>query len=201
MNRANLILIIPLILLAAIVATPIAVTQDSFARNGNGRHTDDLRQAASISNSCLNPTSDSNTNSNMISNGNCGGTVSQQGKSGQASTPTTVQNANPAIEVQRVITTAQPPLTTTRGNCTACFDPLNATQKSEFERIVQDQSMAAFGAQINTIEQLCTLLENIASNGSPANALDIVQALLVEDPGLSTDTIQNIRNCLGRALI
>ena len=37
----------------------------------------------------------------MISNGNCGGTVSQQGKSGQASTPTTMQTANPTMEVQR----------------------------------------------------------------------------------------------------
>ena len=55
----------------------------------------------------------------MISNGNCGGTMSQQGRSGQASTPTTIQNANPNIEVQRATT----PLTSTRGNCTACFDP------------------------------------------------------------------------------
>jgi hypothetical protein len=66
----------------------------------------------------------------MISNGNCGGTVSQQGKSRQASSPITVQNANPIVEVQRT-TTAQPPLTSTGGNCTACFDPLSATQKSE----------------------------------------------------------------------
>jgi hypothetical protein len=58
----------------------------------------------------LNPVSNSNTNDNMISNGNCGGTVSQQGKSGQASSPITVQNANPIVEVQRA-TTAQPPLT------------------------------------------------------------------------------------------
>ena len=58
----------------------------------------------------------------MISNGNCGGTVSQQGKSGQASSPITVQNANPIVEVQRA-TTAQLPLTSTGGNCTACFDP------------------------------------------------------------------------------
>ncbi|MGN6632542.1 MAG: hypothetical protein ACTHKP_09945 [Nitrososphaeraceae archaeon] len=75
--------------------------------------------------SCLNPTSDSNINGNMISNGNCGGTVLQQGQSGQASTPTTVQNANPSIEVQRSTATAQLSLTSSRGNCTACFDPLN----------------------------------------------------------------------------
>ena len=82
--------------------------------------------------------------------------MSDQGKSGQASTPITVQNANPTIEVQRANTTTQPPLTWTKGNCVACFDPLNATQKSDFESILQDRSMESFGVQINTIEQLCT---------------------------------------------
>ena len=128
MNRANLALIVPLILVAAIVTTPIMIIEDAFARNG--RHTDGLSQAASISNSCLNPVSNSNTNDNMISNGNCGGTVSQQGKSGQASTPTTVQNANPSIEVQRSTpASAQSPITGPRPtSCTQCFDMLNATQ-------------------------------------------------------------------------
>ena len=35
------------------------------------KHLRDVNQAASISNSCLNPVSNSNTNDNMISNGNC----------------------------------------------------------------------------------------------------------------------------------
>src|SRR5215831_9604403 len=100
MNSANLTLIVPMILLAVIIVpTPITLTEDVFARYE--RHTGDVSQAASVRNSCLNPTSDSNTNDNMINNGNCGGTVSQQGQSGQASTATTVQNANPNIEVQR----------------------------------------------------------------------------------------------------
>lgn len=64
----------------------------------------------------------------MISNGNCGGTVSQQGKSGQSSTPTTVQNTNPTIEVQRS-TSAQSPITVTHETCTQCFDMLTATQQ------------------------------------------------------------------------
>jgi hypothetical protein len=101
---ANLTLIVLLILLAVIVTTPITVTEYVFARyeshTGGG-----LSQAASVGNSCLNPVSDSNTNDNMISNGNCGGTVSQQGGSGQSSIPTTVQNANPTIEVQRSTST------------------------------------------------------------------------------------------------
>ena len=82
MNKANLALIFPLILLAVIVTTPVTVTEDAFARYG--RHAgSDLSQAASVRNSCLNPVSNSNTNDNMISNGNCGGTISQQGKSGR----------------------------------------------------------------------------------------------------------------------
>jgi len=117
MNRTILTVIFPLILLAAIVTAPVTVTEDAFARYQ--RHTDsDLSQAASIINSCLNPASNSNTNDNMISNGNCGGTLSQQGGSGQSSAPTTVQNANPNIEVQRSTTTpttSQPPSTPNPG--------------------------------------------------------------------------------------
>ena len=90
MNRSNLTLIVSLILLVTVVTTPITVTEDSFARYQ--RHTGgDLSQAVSVRNSCLNPASNSNINDNMISNGNCGGTISQQGRSGQTSTPTTVQ--------------------------------------------------------------------------------------------------------------
>lgn len=194
-------LVIPLILLAALVTTPITVIEDAFARYE--RHTGgDLSQAASVSNSCLNPVSNSNTNDNMISNGNCGVTISQQGGSGQASTPTTVQNANPNIEVRRSTTTVQPPLTSTGGNCTACFDTLNATQKSDFESILQFRSMSLFGVQINTIEQLCTFLENIVSNGNdPATAISIVQGFFVNVPGVSPEAAQNIANCLTRAVL
>ncbi len=130
MNRTSLTLVIPLILFTALATTPITVIENAFAGNGHGRHTDgDVSQAPSVSNSCLNPVSDSNTNSNMVSNGNCGGTVSQQGQSGQASSPTTVQNANPTIEVQRSSTT-QPTITGPRPEtCTQCFDMLNATQQ------------------------------------------------------------------------
>jgi hypothetical protein len=60
-------MVIPLILLAAvIVTTPITVTENAFARNVK-----DSNQAASVSNTCLNPVSNFNTNDNMISNANC----------------------------------------------------------------------------------------------------------------------------------
>ena len=180
MNKTNLTLVISLILLAAIVTTPITVTEDGFARNGNGSHTGDLSQAASVSNSCLNPVSDSNTNGNMINNGNCGGTISEQEKLGQASTPTTVKTANPTIEVQRSTTTAQPPITTTRRNCTTCFDPLNAIQKSDFENILRDRSIRVFGSSITTINQLCTFLR-IANN--PPRESSNMQNMLLDVEG------------------
>jgi len=112
MKWTNLTLIPPLVLVAAIVTTPVMVSEDVFARYQR-RTGGDLSQAASVTNSCLNPVSNSNTNDNMINNGNCGGTISRQGGSGQSSSPTTVQNANPAIEVQRstMTPTTQPPTT------------------------------------------------------------------------------------------
>jgi hypothetical protein len=121
----------------------------------------DINQAASVSNSCLNPVSNSNTNDNMSSNGNCGGTVSQQRRSGQSSTPTTVQTANPTIEVQRQSTT-QPPLTTGE-TCVGCFDLLNASQKSFFETLGLDDIFPR-SLNITTIEQMCAYLESISGN-------------------------------------
>jgi hypothetical protein len=200
MNRVNLTLIVSLVLLAIIVTTPVMIAEDAFARYQ--RHSgSDLNQAASITNSCLNPVSNSNTNDNMISNGNCGGTVSQQGKSGQASTPTTVQNANPTIEVQRsTTTTTQPPLTT-RGNCTACFDPLTPAQITAFEGRLKFNSLAVFGTNITTVEQLCTFLESIAAQGgNPSSAIDIVGSLLGGVQGVSFATISNITTCLERTV-
>lgn len=196
MHRAILTLIVPLILFAVIVTTPITVPEDSFAKYK--RHTgSDLSQAASVRNSCLNPTSDSNTNSNMVSNGNCGGTVSQQGQSGQASSPTTVQNANPTIEVQRATTTAQPPLTTTGGNCTACFDPLNATQKSELLIALSDDNLIP--PTTTTIAQLCEFLGGLSFRNL-SNAVLIIQGELVSLPHpVNTATSLSIEECLIRA--
>ena len=91
MDRTSLTMVIPLILLAAIVMMPVTVTENASSKSG--RHSGgDLRQAASVSNSCLNTVSNSNINDNMINNSNCGGTISQQGKTGQASAPTTVSS-------------------------------------------------------------------------------------------------------------
>jgi hypothetical protein len=191
MNRTGLTTTIPLVLLATLATTPILLTQDSFARYQ--RHTGgDLNQAASITNSCLNPVSNSNTINNMISNGNCGGTVSQQG----ASIPTTVQNANPTIEVQRSTSTAQPPLTTTGGNCTACFDPLNATQKTELLIALSEGN--TIPATTTTIAQLCEFLGGLSST----DLLTVVQTIQSELVSLhhpvNITTSLSIEECLLR---
>ena len=198
MNRTSLALVFPLILVATVVTTPITVIEDAFAKSG-GHNGSDLSQAASITNSCLNPVSNSNTNDNIISNGNCGGTVSQQGRSGQASNPTTVQNANPTIEVQRS-TTTQPPITgTPPETCTQCFDILNSTQQAAFERILVLEK--PLGPQwgtdadsITTIEELC----NVWATLNPEQRVIVIrdiQSILVE-MRVNATTQADINNCL-----
>ena len=91
MHKANLT--IPVLLLAATVAISVTLSEDAFARSG--KYTDDASQAAAVSNNCLNPILDSNSIDNVVGVGNCGGTVSQQDESGQASAPITSQSANP----------------------------------------------------------------------------------------------------------
>ena len=103
MHRANLIIItIPVLLLAATVVISSTVSEDAFARERYSG--DSTSQAAAVSNDCLNPILDSNTIDNVVGVGNCGGTVSQQDVSGQASAPITHQTANPTIELQRATT-------------------------------------------------------------------------------------------------
>src|SRR5215467_15555118 len=165
MNRTSITMVIPLILLATLATTSIMITEDAFGRyerhTGNGN----LNQAASISNSCLNPVSNSNTNDNMISNGNCGGTISLQGRSGQASTPTTVQNANPTIEVQRG-TGTQPGGGLGGGppELNACIDCFSPNGNFIFQSNIQyDSFFKAFNEQcgcrpVHSIQELCNLI-------------------------------------------
>jgi hypothetical protein len=151
-------MVIPLILLVVMVTTPRMITEDVFAIYQRHTGASNLNQAASITNSCLNPVSNSNTNDNMISNGNCGGTISQQGKSGQASSPTTVQSASPSIEVQRS-TSTQSPITGPRPtSCTQCFDLLNATQQQAANQILVENdplTSPIWPPGITTLEELC----------------------------------------------
>jgi hypothetical protein len=101
-SRASFtIIIIPLILLSAMLTISVVVSEDVFARDGEKYSSDTTSQAAAVDNSCLNPMFDSNTIDNVVSFGNCGGTLSQQDESGHASAPITHQTANPTLELKR----------------------------------------------------------------------------------------------------
>jgi hypothetical protein len=64
----------------AATAAPSVIPEDAFAKSGG--YSDTTSQAASVSNECLNPILDSNSIDNIVSIGNCAGTVSQQDESG-----------------------------------------------------------------------------------------------------------------------
>ena len=87
------------------------------------------------------------------------------------------------------------------GECEACFDPLTAAQKSEFEGIVQHRSSIVFGTNITTIEQLCTFLRNIVLQGrDPIEAIERIQSMLMDVEGVSSGTVSNITSCMQRAI-
>jgi hypothetical protein len=85
------------------------------------------------------------------------------------------------------------------GECEACFDPLTAAQKSEFEGIVQHRSSIAFGTNITTIEQLCTFLRNFQGR-DPIEAIERIQSMLMDVEGVSSGTVSNITSCVLRAI-
>jgi len=195
MNKANLALIVPLVLLAVIVTTPATVTENAFARYQRHTGGGDLNQAASITNSCSNLVSNSNSNDNMISNGNCGDTISQQGGSGQASTPTTLQNANPTIEVQR--STTQPSVTGTHTTCTQCFDMLNATQKQAANQTLAGSFDFASGVLppgVTNLVELCNAWNKLTEE-QRSEALPDISSLL-NQIHVDSATITKITTCL-----
>lgn len=191
-SRKVAIITISAILFAASATVALSlITEDAFAREG--RYSSDTSQAAAVSNDCLNPLFDSNTIDNVVGVGNCGGTVSQQEESGQASSPITHQTANPTIEVQRA-TTTQPPLTgtpPTTQRCELCFVNLTPTQRSAFEAEAE-----------TTIEQLCAFLVNLIVSGqNPTEALESIDEILdrLEETGQIDSNIHSAINaCLAR---
>ena len=207
MHKANLTIIIttiPVLLLAATVAISVIVSEDAFARERYSG--DSTSQAAAVNNECLNPIFDSNTIDNAVDVGNCGGTVSQQDESGQASAPITSQTANPAIELQRATSTTQPPLTGTPptvGACVGCFDMLSDTAQSEFEEAIPTRFQMLFPG-ITTIEQLCAALNRAFLNDEVEvvnSALDVLDSILndfAEDGTINQATHSSIISCLTR---
>ena len=112
------------------VAISSTTSEDAFAKDG--RYSGDgTSQAAAVSNDCLNPMLDSNTIDNVIGVANCGGTVSQQEESGQASAPITHQTANPTLELQRSQPSeTQPPPPNL--SCEVCLGMLTAERATGF---------------------------------------------------------------------
>jgi hypothetical protein len=196
MHRANLPLIVPLILLAATVAISVTVSEDAFARERYSG--DSTSQAAAVSNECLNPILDSNNIDNAVGVGNCGGTVSQQDESGQASAPITSQIANPAIELQRATTTTPPPGLGASMTCEECFDILSAAQETAVEQLLAgwDPSDELWTDNPpTTIEELCAMWAtfNSQQRGTLADG-DITQ--LLGDAGVTQPTLNQVIRCL-----
>jgi hypothetical protein len=138
----------------------------------------------------------------VISNGNCGGTISQQGSSGQDSTPTTVQNANPTIEVQRATTTTQSPgvgLTPVQ-SCLNCFPFQSlewASHVGAFLTALQNDKVLT---QLNhgpftSFEDICQLFLSLTNATDQTNAINAIQNDLTT-AGFSTLTVESIVGCL-----
>ena len=190
-NKPSLSVLGPVVVLLTTTIIFVTTSDNAYARYD--KYASDTSQAAALSNDCLNPIFDSNTIDNVIGVGNCGGTISQQDESGQASAPITSQTANPTIELQRA-TTTQPPLTgtpPTTQRCELCFVNLTPTQRSAFEAEAE-----------TTIEQLCAFLVNLIVSGqNPTEALESIDEILdrLEETGQIDSNIHSAINaCLAR---
>jgi hypothetical protein len=201
MHRANLTIItIPILLLAATVAISSTISEDAFARDGRYSG-DSTNQAAAVSNDCLNPILDSNEDiDNLVGVGNCGGTVSQQDDSGQASAPITLQTANPDIELQRATTTTPPPSLGASMTCEECFDILSATQETAVEQVLAGPNNPLLQDDIwgpnfpTTIEELCQIWVTFNSQQRGFADADITQ--LLGDGGVTQPTLDEVLRCL-----
>ncbi|MGH9976075.1 MAG: hypothetical protein ACRD8Z_09620, partial [Nitrososphaeraceae archaeon] len=177
-NHKLAFIAMPAILLAvATLSISTVITEDAFARNG--MYTGgDASQAAAVNNDCLNPILDSNTIDNVVGVGNCGGTVSQQDESGQASAPLTHQTANPTIELQRATTSAQPGLGVTE-DCQGCFELVD--NNDEFLALIAlndgltnlNSSPQSPNNMVTSIEELCDLLDRL-DNDDRSTAFDAI---------------------------
>ena len=161
---------------------------------------DSTSQAAAVSNDCLNPILDSNTIDNAVGVGNCGGTVSQQDESGQASTPITSQTANPAIELQRSTTTTPPPGLGASMTCEECFDILSATQETAIEQVLAGENNPLVESPIwganppTTIEELCQIWATFNSQQRGSADSDII--VLLGNAGATSATSVEVVRCL-----
>jgi hypothetical protein len=138
----------------------------------------------------------------MISNGNCGGTISQQGRSGQSSNPTTVQSANPSTEVQRSTTTpTQSPGLGSGGNtttsCLQCFN-VAGFNESAFLTVLQNDSRLTSlnnGNPVTSLDELCNLINVTVSNQDVQGLLVINNAMLAGLAQVPTNIAGQIFSC------
>ena len=153
-----------------------------------------LVKAASVNNDCLNPLFDLNTIDNVVGVGNCGGTISQQDESGQASAPITSQTANPTLELQRSTTTSQPGLGAPT-TCEDCFNVLNDDQQAAFEQHLPIQVRE----DITTIEDLCEFMNHLhaINPGEIPSVIGDVDTAL-EFAGIPESIIESISICLNQ---
>jgi hypothetical protein len=191
-GQVSLIALLGLGLLAIMSGMPLlssGIGNDAFARNERYGASDTTSQAASVSNSCLNPMLDSNTIDNVISVGNCGGTVSQQDESGSASAPITHQTANPILEVQRATTnppTTSPPTPSDIMACEECHTN-NLTPE-------QIQTLQQNGYAGRSIEEACEVIATL----SPSELLDFFNRLetFLQNNGVEEDKAVDVARCL-----
>ena len=195
-KKRNLTITSMTAVLLATVAISILLTDDASARNQ--KYSGDTSQAAAVSNECLNPILDSNTIDNLVGVGNCGGTVSQQDESGQASAPITSQTANPDIELQRATTTTPPPGLGASMTCEECFDILSATQETAVEQLLAGgdnplEDSLIWGANPpTTIEELCQIWATFNSQQRGVADSDIIELL----DGVAVATRTEVLRCL-----
>jgi hypothetical protein len=182
------------LLAVATVAISVTISEDAFARERYSG--DSTSQAAAVSNDCLNPIFDSNTIDNLVGVGNCGGTVSQQDESGQASAPITSQTANPTIELQRATTTTPPPGLGASMTCEECFDILSATQETAVEQLLAGDNnplSPIWGPNPpTTIEELCQIWATFNSQQRGSADSDILELL----DGVAVATQVEVVRCL-----
>ena len=197
MHRANLTIItIPILLLAvATVAISLIVSEDAFARERYSG--DSTSQAAAVSNECLNPIFDSNNIDNAVGVGNCGGTISQQDESGQASAPITHQSASPTIELQRN-TGGGAPQSSRPSTCTECFTTnALAFDMNAFLTFISDFVDPSPRDGFSTIEQFCMFMEGLTRDEKD-ELIGNIEFVMKIEMGVTPIIADDITDCLER---
>jgi|GEM_PF-4246915 len=146
------------------------------------------------------PVSNSNTNNNMIGNCNCGGTVRGKKIRTSINTPLLSKMQNPTVEVQQSTILAQLPLTSaSSSSCIVCIVVLTPTQRSPFEKYGIPQVLTS--QNITTIEQMCTILDQIQSlSAQLQDVVNIGKALRVQHVDVNAIIADNIENCLDHSI-